>query len=164
MSLHIVDYNCGNPASVQRMIEKVGGSAEIINKPDELRKGSKVILPGVGAFDHGMRNLRESGLLDVLNELVLEKKVPVLGICLGMQLLCNRSEEGLLPGLRWIDADVKRFRLEVNSNLKIPHMGWNIVKPVRESKLFSMQSEEQRYYHVHSFHAVCNNQNDKPWV
>ena len=137
MQIQIINYNCGNPASIKRMIEKIGGTADIIHNPEQLLNADRIILPGVGAFDHGMENLSKSGLQEALNEAVLKRKVPILGICLGMQLLCNKSEEGKLPGLAWIDADVKRFQFSQDSNLKIPHMGWNIVKPTRDSKLFT---------------------------
>ena len=160
MNIKIINYNCGNPASIIRMIEKVGGTAQLINKPEELEKAEKIILPGVGAFDHGMKNLIDMGWKDPLNEAVLKKKVLVLGICLGMQLLCDSSEEGVLPGLGWIEAEVKKFKFNENSKLKIPHMGWNIVKPTKKSLLFDEGLDERRFYHVHSYRAVCKDINN----
>jgi glutamine amidotransferase len=140
------------------MIEKVGGEAEIIDDPSALQDGSKIILAGVGAFDHGMAQLRDKGWIEALNEVVLVKKSPVLGICLGMQLMCKSSEEGKLLGLGWIDGNVTRFRISESSELKVPHMGWNTVKVVKPSAL--MPNSDQRFYFVHSYHAVCNKPED----
>lgn len=160
MTIGIPALPCGNFLSVVKMVEKAGGSAEIVQSPERLHEYSKVILAGVGAFDHGMSSIRDAGWEPVLNQAALERKVPILGICLGMQLLCNSSEEGVLPGLRWIDAEVKRFRFPEGTPLKIPHMGWNTVKAAKPNPLVPSDQGEQRFYFVHSFHAVCKHAED----
>jgi glutamine amidotransferase len=147
----------GNFASVIKVVDKSGGHAILVDSPVELRDAEKIILVGVGAFDHGMSSLENSGWIDALNEAVLNRRVPILGICLGMQLLCKSSEEGQLPGLGWIDAEVKRFNLPSQLNFKIPHMGWNTVDAVKPNPLIRPNQGEQRFYFVHSYHAVCNN-------
>lgn len=156
----VPDYGCGNLASVLRMCEKVGGSCNITGDPAALARADKIILGGVGAFDHGAGSLHDLGWVDALNEAVLQRCVPVLGICLGMQLMCGSSEEGSLSGLSWIDAAVRRFNLPADSALKIPHMGWNTISVVKPNSLVSMDDGEQRFYFVHSYHAVCNNPAD----
>lgn len=155
----IVDYQMGNVGSIKNMLKKVGAESEISGDPAVLRGANKLILPGVGAFDTGMRHLADSGLIDVLNELVLEKKVPVLGICLGMQLLTRKSEEGTLPGLGWVAADTIKFRFD-DPELRVPHMGWNSLRASNGSPLFQGYSEEPRYYFVHSYHVVCDDPAD----
>lgn len=160
MTIAIPALPCGNFSSVVKMVEKAGGQAAIVHNPAELAQYQKVIVAGVGAFDHGMSSIRDAGWEPALNKAALERKMPILGICLGMQLLCNASEEGKLPGLRWIDAEVKRFRFPADSTLKIPHMGWNTVKVAKPNPLINDAEGEQRFYFVHSFHAVCKRQDD----
>jgi glutamine amidotransferase len=151
----IVDYGMGNLGSIKNMLKKVGADCEITADPDRLQQAKKLILPGVGAFDAGMAKLNSSGLVPVLNEQVLEKKVPVLGICLGMQLMTQSSEEGVLAGLGWVDAKTVRFVPALGSNLKVPHMGWNLVKPSKSSPLLRDAEEEERFYFVHSYFVQC---------
>jgi glutamine amidotransferase len=153
----IINYGLGNLHSIDNIIRNIGGECSIITKPSELNQFDKLILPGVGAFDHGMKGLKNGNWIEPLNELVLEKNIPVLGICLGMQLMCNGSEEGQLAGLGWIDADVKRFSFPEDSSLKIPHMGWNTLAVQKTSPLFDNSEKEQRFYFVHSYHVVCRN-------
>lgn len=155
----IVDYSLGNLNSVVNMIRHVGGKCRITGDADEIASAEKLILPGVGAFDRGMETLRGSGIAEALSVAVLERKVPMLGICLGMQLMTQRSEEGHLPGLGWLDAEVVKFRFPVGSGLKIPHMGWNTLSVVRENPLI-LPEERQRFYFVHSYHVVCENRED----
>lgn len=157
----IVNYGLGNLNSILNIIKKIGGESRIIDEVSELKSARKLILPGIGAFDHGMKFLNERGWVDELNTAVLERKVPVLGICLGMQLMCKGSEEGLLPGLGWFDADVKRFRIPEGSPDKIPHMGWNALRIKKQNSLIGQKEEEQRFYFVHSYHVVCNNPHDE---
>jgi len=155
----IVDYDMGNVASVANMLKRVGApESRLTRDPDVIRNAERVILPGVGAFDKGMENLGAFGLIEVLNDAVLERKIPVLGICLGMQLLTKRSEEGKLPGLGWLDAETVRFRLR-DPNLKIPHMGWSPVAPKRASPLMPMDSDS-RFYFVHSYYVQCQSGED----
>ncbi len=157
----IVDYGMGNLRSIQNMFKKVGVNAAISSSVDEINAADKLILPGVGAFDNAMKNLNELGLIPVLNTLVLDKKIITLGICLGMQLLTERSEEGTLPGLGWIKGETKRFTFsDDNAKLRIPHMGWNTVTLQKKSKLFADMYEEPRFYFVHSYHVVCADEQD----
>ena len=150
----IIDVGRGNVASIQRMIEKVGGQVVLARKSDQLNVANKIILPGVGHFDEGMSRLREYGFVDALIDGSRDKSFQVLGICLGMQLLCRGSEEGKLPGLGLIDADVKKFRFADELNLKVPHMGWNVVRPTERSPLLPSSDVVQRFYFVHSYIAV----------
>jgi glutamine amidotransferase len=150
----IIDYKTGNIGSLSNMLKKIGAEAIVSSNPSDIEKADKLILPGVGAFDVGMKNLKDSGLIPLLEDRVLNKKTPILGICLGMQLLAEKSEEGSLNGLSWIKGEVKRFKFD-NSDLKIPHMGWNVVKPLKEDSLFSGMKDELRFYFVHSYHFVA---------
>lgn len=157
-TISVPNLSIGNFASVLRMVEKVGGSARLVTEPRDLENASKIVLAGVGAFDNGMRSLREGGWLDPLNAAV-RAGTPVLGICLGMQLMCGESEEGRLPGLGWIDARVKRFAQPPGSSLKVPHMGWNAVTVAKPNPLIE-QNGEQRFYFVHSYYAECSEPGD----
>jgi glutamine amidotransferase len=157
----IVDYGVGNLGSILNMLKKVGAKAQTSSDPAVLRQAEKLILPGVGAFDAGMKKLNEIGLVPVLNELVLEKKVPVIGLCLGMQLLTKSSEEGAEAGLGWIDAQTVRFKFgPENAHLKVPHMGWNTLEICRPHPLVADLGPESRFYFVHSYHVVCADEMD----
>ncbi|MDR9498527.1 MAG: imidazole glycerol phosphate synthase subunit HisH [Hydrogenovibrio sp.] len=161
--IKVLDYGMGNTASMLNMIRKAGGQAELCALPSELDSVSAIILPGVGSFDNGMTKLENSGLLEALRCKVIEEKVPFLGVCLGVQLLFEKSEEGKLPGLGWIQGDVKRFDfsdISSNKSLKVPHMGWNIVNPKTYENLFSGLEDEARFYFVHSYHVNCANSSD----
>jgi glutamine amidotransferase len=155
----IINYGMGNLGSIANMLKKVGAEAIVASDPAAIAGAEKLILPGVGAFDHGMKGLN-NGWIDGLNEAVLVRGVPVLGICLGMQLLCKSSEEGRLPGLGWIDARVERFHVAAEANLKIPHMGWNNVTAAKPNPVLPTGQIEQRFYFVHSYHVVCSNPED----
>ena len=150
----IIDYNTGNVASVANMIRRVGGEAEISSDPEKIKKAEKLILCGVGTFDEGMNNLNKSGLTDVLYRRVCEEKTPLLAICLGMHMLTRGSEEGTLPGLGWVDADTHRFPAEIaGQKLRVPHMGWNQVRVVKENVLLSQHEEGLRFYFVHAYYV-----------
>lgn len=153
----VVDYGMGNLASIVKMVKKVGGAATLSTGPEDIASATKLILPGVGSFDHGMANLRQRDYVDLLTRRVVVDKVPILGICLGMQLLtCGSEEGGPAPGLGWIDAQTVRFRFEPPARqLKIPHMGWNTVRVVRPHPLFPDAETHRRFYFVHSYHVVC---------
>ncbi len=153
----IVDYGMGNLGSIANMIKKVGHKSIITSDVQKIKNATKLILPGVGAFDNGMRHLKDSGLIEVLNHKVLIEKIPILGICLGMQLMTNSSEEGTIAGLGWIDAQARKF---VSDELKVPHMGWNVVKHKKSSKLFDELKTEKRFYFVHSYYVSCNSKDD----
>lgn len=153
----IVDYGMGNLRSVQSKIEMLKYSAVISSNPDEIFKASKLILPGVGFFGEAMKNIKLKGLIDVLNQKVQNDKVPILGICLGMQLLTMHSEEGDSEGLKWIDGKVKRFRFnDTNKDLRIPHVGWNKILKKQESILFRDIPENERFYFTHSYCVECD--------
>ena len=155
----IIDYGVGNLGSIANMLKKIGVTARVCSDISEIEKADKLILPGVGAFDNGMTKLNEFGLIGTLNTKVIQDKTPILGLCLGMQLLTQSSEEGSLPGLGWLDAETIRFRFgEDQQGLKIPHMGWNYINVKRPSKLFDEMPEESRFYFVHSYHLVCQDE------
>lgn len=157
----IIDYNTGNVASVANMIRRVGGEAEISSDPEKIKKAEKLILCGVGTFDEGMNNLNKSGLTDVLYRRVCEEKTPLLAICLGMHMLTRGSEEGVLPGLGWIDADTHRFPAEIaGQKLRVPHMGWNQVRVVRENVLLPQHEEGLRFYFVHAYYVKTDRTED----
>jgi imidazole glycerol-phosphate synthase subunit HisH len=159
-SILIPDFGIGNFASIIRMAEKSGYSCAIARQPEELMSADKIILAGVGAFDHGINALNEAGWREVLMNASFERKVPILGICLGMQMMCKKSEEGRLPGLGWIDADVLRFRFSDERSLRIPHMGWNTLSVCRDNPIILNVNDEQRFYFVHSYHVVCHEVED----
>ena len=155
MTISVVDYGAGNVGSVVRMIERAGGMAHRISTPSEVRAATKLILPGVGAFDHGMSQLQERDLVEPLRDAVLDRKVPILGICLGMQLMCASSDEGVRRGLGWVDAEVVRFPPAEQTGLRVPHMGWNTLNVLRINALIHEAGVEQRFYFVHSFLVRC---------
>jgi imidazole glycerol-phosphate synthase subunit HisH len=156
----IVDYGMGNVGSILNMLKRIGIAARLASSAVEIRQAERLILPGVGAFDTGMQHLQDSGLIDVLNHKVLEEQVPTLGICLGMQLLMRGSEEGVRPGLGWVAGTTVRFPGDVVGGLKVPHMGWNSVQVCRNDSLFRNLEQGARFYFVHSYHAVCERQDD----
>ncbi len=157
----IVDYGVGNSGSILNMLKKVGAKAEASSDPDVLRRAEKLILPGVGAFDAGMRKLNEAGLAPLLNELVLEKKVPVIGLCLGMQLMTQKSAEGTEAGLGWFEAETVRFQFGPGQgHLKVPHMGWNTLDIRRPHPLVADLGPGSRFYFVHSYHVLCADEAD----
>jgi glutamine amidotransferase len=156
----IVDYGMGNLGSIQNMLKKVGAHSVLATRPEQLGDATKLILPGVGAFDAGMTHLHEHGFVAPLNEAVRERRLPVLGICLGMQLMTRGSEEGALPGLGWVPADTVRFVSTPEAPLKVPHMGWNEVRPAKPSALLKHLPEEPRFYFVHSFFVRCEDPGD----
>ncbi len=149
----IIDYGMGNLGSIQNMFKRIGVPSEVTGDRTRIAAAEKILLPGVGAFDAAMERINTSGLLDLLNGKVQDEKVPVLGICLGMQLLSRSSEEGILPGLGWINATTIKFNVEDDPKLKIPHMGWNRIYPTKESVLTANLPPEPRFYFVHSYHV-----------
>jgi imidazole glycerol-phosphate synthase subunit HisH len=148
----IVDYGVGNVGSILNMLRKSGVRASVSGMAADIAAADKLILPGVGHFSHGMNKLGESGLVPVLEEQVLGKAKPVLGICLGMQMMTRGSEESDIPGLGWIDAATHRF--PESPDLRIPHMGWNVVSPRGDARLFERNATEaERFYFVHSYYV-----------
>lgn len=156
----IIDYGMGNLGSIANMIKYLGYNSIITSDLSEIGSASKIILPGVGHFDKAMINIRSKGMLELIRDKAVKDKIPILGICLGMQLLCNKSEEGSEKGLELIDAEVKRFSFGADNKFKIPHMGWNLIEYKKENLLFSSMIENPRFYFVHSYHVVCKNEID----
>jgi imidazole glycerol-phosphate synthase subunit HisH len=156
----IVDYGMGNLRSVQKKLLRVGAEVLITSAPELIETADKLILPGVGNFANGVRNLKEYGLWDIINNKVLIEKTPVLGICLGMQLMATSSEEGNVEGLGWFDSEVVKFRVKDQLRYKVPHMGWNNAEINVKSALFSNLPKDAMYYFVHSFHMKCNKSED----
>lgn len=156
----IVDYGMGNLASIRNMLARLSIRAEITREPGVIAAADKLILPGVGAFDAAMTNIVERGLKDVLDQKVVEDRVPILGICLGMQLMSRGSEEGKRPGFGWIAAEFVRFRLDgLEGRYPVPHMGWNGVRLARPHPLLDAEAA-QRFYFVHSYCARCDGPED----
>jgi len=161
MLIGVIDLGLGNIGSVKNIIEKVGGKVSLLSSPEELLSVDKLVFPGVGAYDKTMTQLDEGGWIDLLNKRVIEDKAPILGICLGMQLFTSGSEEGVRKGLGWISGRTVRFDLDkMNASLRIPHMGWNIADIKKESLLYSDAGAEDKYYFVHSYHVVCDDEKD----
>lgn len=159
--LTIIDYNTGNLGSVQNMLRKLGIASQITNDAEKINAAEKLILPGVGHFDYGMEQLEKTGLIPVLNKKVLEDKTPILGICLGVQLFTESSEEGIKKGLGWIKG--KTIAFDKNKLLaihKVPHMGWTDVSSYQQSRLFENMYDEPRFYFVHTYHLALENEND----
>tara|TARA_Y100000768_G_C23984785_1_gene688099 strand:- start:137 stop:748 length:612 start_codon:yes stop_codon:yes gene_type:complete len=154
----IIDYGAGNIGSIRNMLKKIGYISIITSKIEEIESASHIILPGVGSFDFGMKQLKRLDLINILTKKVIDEKTPFLGICLGMQLLAKSSEEGELSGLGWFDADVIKFNFNKN-DLKVPHMGWNTVTIKSTNKLMS-SSKNKRFYFVHSYYFKASNVNE----
>jgi len=156
----IIDYKTGNLGSIQNILKRIGEDSVITSDRDVIAGASKIILPGVGAFDTGMRNLTGLNLKDILNQKVLDEKTPILGICLGMQLMSTGSEEGTLPGLGWIQAETVRFNFSDKISYKNPHMGWNFVEQRKESRLLTGMYPDARFYFVHSYYLKAHDTSD----
>ena len=155
----VVDYGVNNSNSVIRMIQKVGGVAYKAKNIHEIKNAQKLIIPGVGSFDEGMKNLSQLGIIDLLKEMIGKNEIPVLGICLGMQLLCNASEEGTVHGLGLVPAKVKKLKSEFEGTFKVPHMGWNSIEVIRKNRLFDPDLGEKRFYFVHSYYVEPESDN-----
>jgi glutamine amidotransferase len=160
MNIVIVDYKMGNIHSVARKLKMLGVNYEISNNPDTIKQADKLILPGVGHFGKAMLQLEESNLISVLNDVVLIQKKPILGICLGMQLMANFSEEGNVNGLGWIDGKVKRFQVNDKLRFKIPHTSWNQISICKESQMNIGLDNTSEFYFVHAYYFRANNESD----
>jgi glutamine amidotransferase len=157
----VVDYGSGNITAIANIYGRLNIPTFIARTPDDVRRAERIILPGVGAFDQAMRHLNESGLCDALNESVLGRRVPFLGICVGMQLLARRSEEGALAGLGWIAADVRRFDdARFTQRAHLPHMGWNDIVLARDNALLRDLDADAGFYFLHSYYVACDRQAD----
>jgi glutamine amidotransferase len=156
----IVDYGMGNLLSVKNAFEYLGEDVKTIDNPSELEEIDKIILPGVGAFRDCMNNLRQKGFIDVLNHLVLEKKIPIMGICLGMQVMGKTGYEGgVHQGLGWFDAEIIKLH-PIDKSLRIPHVGWTDITFNEKSPLFDGLRDSPDFYFVHSFYVKCNEEKD----
>lgn len=154
----IIDYGMGNIRAFANIYKNLNIPHKVVHTIDEFEGVTKIILPGVGAFDYAMTQLANSGLLPELNTLVVEQKYPVLGICVGMQMLAKNSEEGKLPGLNWLDAGVSKFdKSKLERNSPLPHMGWNTIKHKEDSTLFNDISQDSRFYFLHSYFFKAHN-------
>ena len=156
----IIDYGVGNIKAFANIYKNFDIPHKIVKNIEDLENVSKLILPGVGSFDHAMQSLQNSGMREKLDELVLEKKLPVIGICVGMQMLAKSSDEGDLPGLGWIDAEVKKFDKKQITNAPLPHMGWNNLNIKNSTTLVDGLDNDPRFYFLHSYYFECSDKND----
>jgi len=154
-SIVIIDYGMGNLRSIGNKFKRLGISYDITNDLIKIEKADKIVFPGVGHFKTAMERIKSLGLLEILNKKVKEDRVPILGICLGVQLFCKHSEEGDVDGLGWIDAEVVRFRIKDKLKYKVPHIGWNDVKIVNSNSLDNIVGPDDKFYFVHSYHINC---------
>jgi len=156
----IINYGLGNLTSIQNMHKRLGINAIITSETDKIKNASKLILPGVGHFKKGMENLHSSGLKELLDDLVLGQKKPILGICLGAQLMTKHSEEGDVDGLAWVNATTVRFDQKKINGLKVPHMGWSDIRIADSNPLWMNLPPEPRFYFVHTFHFLFDKENE----
>ncbi|HVS95283.1 MAG TPA: imidazole glycerol phosphate synthase subunit HisH [Puia sp.] len=159
--LAIIDYGVGNLASIRNMFKKIGAEALVTNDIGKIREAQKILLPGVGAFDHCMTLFNASGLREIVTRKALEEATPTIGICVGLQMLMEGSEEGKEPGLGWIKGRTVRFRQDQLGNLKVPHMGWTSVRSCKTSGLTGGFTEDTRFYFVHSYHVQVADPRDE---
>jgi len=160
MRVAVIDYGMGNIGSICNMLKYIGASHIVSSDFREIQDCDKIILPGVGHFDLAMQNLEQRDLIKPLHDLVLGKKIPIMGICLGMQLLCSSSEEGDREGLGYIDAQARKFAPPDGAGLKVPHMGWSEVDFQKQTALSDQLGNSARFYFVHSYAVTCNNADD----
>lgn len=157
----IINYGLGNVLAFVSVYRRCNIPVTVVGTPDELSAATKLILPGVGSFDHAMECLKQSGMRQRLEERVLGDRVPVLGICVGMQMLAKSSDEGKLPGLGWIDGVVRQFDVTTLPNgTHLPHMGWNNVVPSEPGGLFTGMEKEARFYFLHSYYFQCHDESN----
>lgn len=153
----LIDYGVGNIRAFANIYKQLDVPHKIASSVEDLEGCTKVVLPGVGAFDHAMEKLHQSGMKEKLDELVLEKKMPVVGICVGMQMLAKRSDEGTSEGLGWIDGEVKKFDVsKIQYATHLPHMGWNDIVPTKESPILKGLEKDAKFYFLHSYYFSCN--------
>ena len=158
----VVDYGMGNIKSITNMLDYIGYNSIVSNEINDIKKASKLILPGVGAFNSAMENLAKFNLINVLNKKVLQDKTPILGICLGLQIMAKNSAEDnkTNQGLGWFEAEVKKFTFSNDHKLPVPHMGWNKVEHTKKHQLFNKLTKESKMYFVHTYHIECQNGSD----
>ena len=159
--ISIINYGSGNIKAISNILEIEKIAHNVAEDKDDIRNCEKIILPGVGSFDHCMDRLNNSGLRDELEEQVVNRKKPILGICIGLQMMANSSEEGKTEGLGWIDAKVRKFDESlIEGDPKTPHMGWNTIKVVSSSEIFTNVDEVRGFYFIHSYHMCLNDESD----
>ncbi|RUO37048.1 imidazole glycerol phosphate synthase subunit HisH [Aliidiomarina taiwanensis] len=157
----IVDYGSGNIQAIKNIYKKLNIQCVVAKEPESILAAKKLILPGVGAFDETMAMLRNTGLQKALNTAVLEQDTPIIGICVGMQIMAKSSDEGVLPGLGWIDAEVKQIDTSLLiSKPMLPHMGWNSIHCTQENPLFNNISIDKGFYFLHSYYFSCSASQD----
>lgn len=157
----IIDYGVGNVLAFVNVYNRLNIPVTVAKSADNLRSASRLILPGVGSFDQAMQQFDQSGMRQLVEQLVMRDKLPIIGICVGMQMLAKSSDEGNLPGLGWIDGTVKKFDLSaMPPDTNLPHMGWNDVAPVAEGGLFKGMEKDSRFYFLHSFYFECHQQSN----
>lgn len=157
----IVNYGVGNVRAFSNIYESLNIPVILASTAEDLNKATRIILPGVGAFDHAMQRLNDSGMREKLEEKVIKEKLPVIGICVGMQMLANRSDEGKEAGLGWIEGTVRKFDVsKIPYHTRLPHMGWNDVTPIKQSRLFEGLEKNARFYFLHSFYFECAHSED----
>ena len=157
----IIDYGLGNVKAFVNLYTRLNIKTKIAKEAKDLTNASKIILPGVGAFDYAMEQLNKSGMRDQIEKKVLLEKIPFMGICVGMQILANSSDEGKLSGLGWIDGKVEMFQnKESKTQLELPHMGWNTIKLINDSPILSGLTDKSRFYFLHSFYFAPKNKKD----
>ena len=155
--IKIVNYGSGNIQAILNIYKRLNINCEVANAPEELLDAAKIILPGVGAFDETMRQLLASGFKEILDEMVLINKTPIIGICVGMQILGNKSDEGLLPGLGYIDGDIKKFDTNIFTHKPhLPHLGWNSISLEQNHRIFDGIDTEKGFYFLHTYYFKCN--------
>lgn len=160
LNIAIVNYGMGNLHSVYRKLSQLDAHPVVATTANEILKADKIILPGVGHFEKAIENLRHLGLYDVLNEMVLIKKTPILGICLGMQLMAKESEEGNVAGFGWINSRVVKFKIQNKIKHKVPQTGWNTINICKESNLLKSIDDQSEFYFLHSYHYGVSDPND----
>ena len=161
VTITIVNYGMGNLGSIVNMLKKIGVAAIVTSEPAAVASAQKLILPGVGSFDGAMENLHATGLVEALEKAVRVEATPILGLCLGMQLFTQNSEEGQRPGLGWIDAQTVRFKFDGRDGLKVPHMGWSVIRARPDDALFRMRDNRTpRFYFAHSYYVVTEHESD----
>ncbi len=157
----VIDYGLGNIRAFCNLYERLNITTRIARVSDDLKGATKIILPGVGSFDYAMQLLNASGMREELEKMAFSEKVPLLGICVGMQILAKSSEEGILPGLGWIDGEVKRFdQTKITFKTKLPHMGWNTISPENNNPFLNGFDSGSRFYFLHSYYFKCNYESD----